>query len=128
MTAIPIAAPVEDITLTSVLLAELAALRDRLNRITERLSTFEAISIDEPRPVPPRIAIRSQRMARGWSQTGLIARLRAAAAQQGYRIPSDPSMKTMLSKWENGHNYPGSFYADLLGQVFTTHPVPAVAE
>jgi hypothetical protein len=122
------ALPVDDTTLTSVLLAELMALRERLNQITERLSTFETISIDERRPIPPRIAIRSQRMARGWSQAGLIARLRAAAAQRGNRIPSDASMKTMVSKWENGRNYPGSFYADLLGQVFTTHPLPVVAE
>ncbi len=53
-------------------------------------------------------------MARGWSQARAIAELQRHAQQQELRLPAFSSMKTELSRWENGHRTPDAFYRRLL--------------
>ena len=43
---------------------------------------------------------------RGWSQPQLIMRLVKAAAAEGEQLPSAVSLKSMLSRWENGKAHP----------------------
>jgi tetratricopeptide (TPR) repeat protein len=48
------------------------------------------------------------------SQYKLYSALQKHAAAQGEAIPPWPSMKTRISKWENGHDTPGDFYMPML--------------
>ncbi|PPJ22954.1 hypothetical protein C5E45_15335 [Nocardia nova] len=61
--------------------------------------------------------IRAARTRRGWSQAQLIAALRAHASQQGIALMSPHSLRTALSRWENGRHMPDNLYARLLRQV-----------
>lgn len=70
-------------------------------------------------------ALRQARRAmgrHGWSQLQLIGVLRQIASQYGQQLPSDASMKTMLSKWENGHRTPDDCYGWLLCQALRSTP------
>lgn len=58
------------------------------------------------------------RQRKGWSQRTLFARLDEQARREGSRIASWASMKTRISKWENGHVVPDEFYRGLLARVF----------
>ena len=42
------------------------------------------------------------RAAMGWKQSRLLVALEATAHQLGLDLPPRPSLKTMVSKWENG--------------------------
>lgn len=61
--------------------------------------------------------LQEVRNARGWSQTKLVSLLRAQARAEKAKIPSDATMKTMVSRWENGHVIPDPFYRGLLRKV-----------
>jgi len=126
------------------LLVELANLRDVLTGITDRLRDVE-VHVDElTLPVPasllsvPAISdlarfrfgagsgrvvqLRELRLSRGWTQSGLIHRLRCLAAQEGVAVPEADTLKTMLSRWENGRCSVGQFYLALFGRLFEQHP------
>ena len=130
------------------LLVELANLRDALTGITDRLRDVE-VHVDElTLPVPasllsvPAISdlarfrfgagsgrvvqLRELRLSRGWTQSGLIHRLRCLAAQEGVAVPEADTLKTMVSRWENGGRV-GQFYLALFGRLFEQHPA-TVAE
>jgi hypothetical protein len=68
------------------------------------------------------IPLKLLRLSRGWTQRGLIRRMRALAAQQGVRLPDEHSFKTMLSRWENGRRAVSPFYLELFGRLFQQHP------
>ena len=58
------------------------------------------------------------RADRGWSQTQLIAALVSRAREEGVALPGLPSLKAMVSRWENGKTRPDVLYARLLRQVY----------
>lgn len=61
---------------------------------------------------------KRMRCERGWSQRDVLRRLAVVARRQGVELPSDESVKKQLSRWENGHSRPTSFYYALLAEVF----------
>lgn len=61
--------------------------------------------------------LQAARKDRGWSQTKLISLMRARARAGGDELPSDDNLKTMLSRWENGHVAPNALYSRLLREV-----------
>lgn len=62
--------------------------------------------------------IRSARRERGWSQIQLIAELERVAARGGTRLPSRETLKSRVSRWENGRARPDEFYRRLLREAF----------
>lgn len=76
----------------------------------------------EPAPsldaVPARTALRDARAARGWSQSGAAAALRALAESRGGPEASAASLKTQLSRWENGRSRPEPEYRALLAELY----------
>jgi tetratricopeptide (TPR) repeat protein len=62
--------------------------------------------------------LRAARQARGWSQARLQAALRGAAQEAGVRLPGEDSLKTQLSRWENGHKVPNDFYRQLFRSIY----------
>jgi transcriptional regulator with XRE-family HTH domain len=64
--------------------------------------------------------LRDARIGRGWSQSRAVSELRAHARTMGVTLPETASMKTQLSRWENGHRAPDHFYRGLLEQIYET--------
>lgn len=62
--------------------------------------------------------LKAVRQQRGWSQARTIAALQAQARAAGVEVPGAASLKTQMSRWENGHRSPNAFYRRLLEQVF----------
>jgi len=62
--------------------------------------------------------LRAARQTRGWSQARLQAALRGAAQEAGVRLPGEDSLKTQLSRWENGHKVPNDFYRQLFRSIY----------
>jgi transcriptional regulator with XRE-family HTH domain len=67
--------------------------------------------------------LRRARQQCGWSQARLIYALQREARLAGIRIASAASLKTQLSRWENGHCVPDAVYRTLLCQVYGASPV-----
>lgn len=51
-----------------------------------------------------RTRLQAVRLALGYSQDDTLRRLRALAQRRGLAIASLSSLRTMLSRWENGHD------------------------
>lgn len=66
----------------------------------------------------PAGALREARAARGWSQSGAARALRALAEERGGPDASAASLKTQLSRWENGHARPDPEYRALLAELY----------
>lgn len=62
--------------------------------------------------------IRNAREDRGWSQTRLIGELERIAARRGQALPSRETLKSRVSRWENGRARPDDFYRRLLREAF----------
>src|SRR6476659_2918325 len=62
--------------------------------------------------------IRTARRDRDWSQTRLIAELQRVALRRGIALPSLETLKSRVSRWENGHSVPDEFYRQLLREAF----------
>ena len=62
--------------------------------------------------------LKRARAERGWSQSRLIAAMEAEARRMQRSIAEPSSLKTQLSRWENGHHTPDAFYQELLGRVY----------
>jgi transcriptional regulator with XRE-family HTH domain len=58
--------------------------------------------------------IQEARRSRGWSQTRLIAEMERVALRRGTTLPSRETLKSRVSRWENGHAKPDDFYRQLL--------------
>src|ERR1700712_4424788 len=58
--------------------------------------------------------IRAARMDRNWSQTRLIAELERVGLRHGVNLPGRETLKSRVSRWENGHAKPDEFYRQLL--------------
>ncbi len=75
----------------------------------------------EPTPAPSapvRTALRAARTDRGWSQTDAAARLHDLARRRGGAGSSAASLKTQLSRWENGHALPDPASRQLLVELY----------
>jgi hypothetical protein len=66
--------------------------------------------------------LQAARHARGWSQSRAIWELTRLAQHKRVKIASETSLKTLLSRWENGHAAPERFYQDLLCIVYKAAP------
>ena len=62
--------------------------------------------------------LRAARLARGWTQERVVAELLRVAACRHVSIASRASLKTLLSRWENGRQVPDAVYRGLLREVF----------
>jgi transcriptional regulator with XRE-family HTH domain len=67
--------------------------------------------------------LKAVRQARGWSQLRLITELEQVSAARGIRPPTRASLKTQVSRWENGHVEPDDLYSSLLAEIYATTPV-----
>ena len=77
-----------------------------------------------PGPSTTGAAIRQARRAKGWSQDFLARRIADERQAAGESVDQQ-SIKTQLSRWENGHVEPDRFTRQLLAAVFST-PVEAL--
>ncbi|MGY2876464.1 transcriptional regulator with XRE-family HTH domain [Marmoricola sp. URHA0025 HA25] len=66
--------------------------------------------------------LKASRQARGWSQLHLVAELERACTARGIGPPTRASLKTQVSRWENGHIEPDDLYSSLLAEVYGTTP------
>ena len=64
------------------------------------------------------IGLRAARVAQGWSQSDAARALARAAADRGMRVAVPASLKTQLSRWENGHAVPEAPYRILLAELY----------
>lgn len=69
----------------------------------------------------PRTRLKAVRLALGYSQDETIRRLTRRAADRGRGIATVASLRTMLSRWENGHDevsdlYYQSLFRDIYGR------------
>lgn len=62
--------------------------------------------------------LQAARASRGWSQGRLVHELVARGAAEGVALPARDSLKSQVSRWENGHVVPEAQYRRLLRQVY----------
>lgn len=62
--------------------------------------------------------LAAARRAMGWSQAEAAQQLAVAAAEHGLAAASPASLKTQLSRWENGHTAPDDQYRGLLAGLY----------
>ncbi len=62
--------------------------------------------------------LRAARAARGWSQAEAARELGALAHRHGVPVATPASLKTQLSRWENGHATPDAPYRALLAELY----------
>jgi transcriptional regulator with XRE-family HTH domain len=62
--------------------------------------------------------LRAAREARGWSQARLVFELHHYGVARGLHLPGPESLKTELSRWENGHKKPDATYRRLFREIF----------
>jgi transcriptional regulator with XRE-family HTH domain len=65
-----------------------------------------------------RSRLREARVSRGWSQGRVLYELEQAAKARGMPIAVRSSLKTQLSRWENGHRAPDPLYQQLLCTIY----------
>jgi len=66
--------------------------------------------------------LQAARLEIGWKQTQTIHALRQAANDESVSIATIRSLKTMLSRWENGHDYPDAVGQRLLCRIYGRTP------
>jgi transcriptional regulator with XRE-family HTH domain len=69
-----------------------------------------------------RSALRAARVERGWSQAEAARALRELAGRRAGPEASAASLKTQLSRWENGHSRPEPEYRTLLSELYGRPP------
>ena len=69
-----------------------------------------------------RSALRAARAERGWSQAGAARALRELAGRRAGPDASAASLKTQISRWENGHALPEPEYRALLSELYGRPP------
>ena len=62
--------------------------------------------------------LRAARRARGWSQSEAARELARLARTSGAPVAAATSLKTLLSRWENGHAVPEPQYRTLLAELY----------
>jgi transcriptional regulator with XRE-family HTH domain len=76
-------------------------------------------SVTDPRLRSP---LRAAREAAGLSQSGAARHLAALAQTRGAPVAGVVSLKTQLSRWENGHSVPEPHYQELLAELYGRSP------
>jgi tetratricopeptide (TPR) repeat protein len=66
----------------------------------------------------PATALRAARLGLGWKQSKTINALTTQARRDGVGIAAPASLKTMLSRWENGKGQPDAVYQRLFCEVY----------
>ena len=66
----------------------------------------------------PQSVLRAARAAQGWSQNDAARALAELAHIRGVDVASPASLKTQLSRWENGHATPEAPYRALLAELY----------
>src|SRR3954451_15427070 len=66
--------------------------------------------------------LKAARRARGWAQMRLLSELQRVAKFRDVALPSRNSLKTEVSRWENGHVTPTEPYVALLAEVYELNP------
>lgn len=96
-----------------------------LRRGTDRIGRVHAPPPSTDRPSPARpgtgAALRSARDRRGWSQSEAARALAALVAGSGGTARA-ASLKTQLSRWENGHSVPDAAHRALLAELYDSTP------
>ncbi|OLM33304.1 hypothetical protein Ae717Ps2_4200 [Pseudonocardia sp. Ae717_Ps2] len=91
-----------------------------LRRGTDRIGRVHAPPLPSDRPgAGP--ALRAARDRRGWSQSEAARALAALVAGSGGTARA-ASLKTQLSRWENGHAVPDAAHRSLLAELYETTP------
>jgi transcriptional regulator with XRE-family HTH domain len=70
----------------------------------------------------PVVGLRAARTARGWSQSQAARALAALAQERDADVAAPASLKTQLSRWENGHAAPDRTYRELLAELYRRAP------
>ena len=79
-------------------------------------------SPSEGRRLPPMTTpLQAARRARGWSQVRAVSELMRLARWKEIEVASAASLKTQLSRWENGHVTP-DYYQELLCELYGSTP------
>ena len=68
--------------------------------------------------VAARTRLQAARLERNWKQSHVLAELRRLAQRYRFPIAEGASLKTMLSRWENGHSGVGSDYRRLFCGIY----------
>ena len=68
--------------------------------------------------VAARTRLQAARLERNWKQSHVLAELRRLAQRYRFPIAEGASLKTMLSRWENGHSGIGVDYRRLLCEIY----------
>jgi transcriptional regulator with XRE-family HTH domain len=66
--------------------------------------------------------LRAARTARGWSQSDAARELAALGRVRGLPTAAPASLKSLLSRWENGHAVPEPQYRSLLEELYDRAP------
>lgn len=66
--------------------------------------------------------LKAAREARQWSQLRLLSELLKRGRERGLSMPNRESLKTAISRWENGHHVPHEPYAEILAEIYETTP------
>jgi tetratricopeptide (TPR) repeat protein len=66
----------------------------------------------------PATALQGARLTLGWKQSRVLVALSALAERDKIGIAAPHSLKTMLSRWENGNGHPDQLYQRLLCEVY----------
>ncbi|GII24639.1 helix-turn-helix domain-containing protein [Planosporangium mesophilum] len=66
--------------------------------------------------------LQAARLELGWKQTQTIRALQQAAVDLGVTIAEERSLKTMLSRWENGHGQIDAVYQRLFCRIYGRDP------
>jgi transcriptional regulator with XRE-family HTH domain len=66
--------------------------------------------------------LKTVRQARGWSQSRLVLELERLGEARGVGVATRASLKTAVSRWENGHVTPDPVYSGLLAEIYATSP------
>ncbi|WP_433275486.1 helix-turn-helix domain-containing protein [Pseudonocardia xinjiangensis] len=67
-------------------------------------------------------SLRSARAALSWSQADAARQLAALGRATGTPVAAAASLKTLLSRWENGHALPEPHYRSLLAELYGRSP------
>src|SRR6476660_2854452 len=67
--------------------------------------------------------LQQARVDRGWTQSRTIAAIESEARALGHSVPGRASLKTQLSRWENGHKSPDELYRLLLQRIYGMNAV-----
>ncbi|MEP7036004.1 MAG: hypothetical protein ABI934_10485, partial [Actinomycetota bacterium] len=68
--------------------------------------------------LPMNSRLRQARAGRGWSQTRLIHAMQQQAVALDIRLATPASLKTQISRWENGHCQPDEVYRQVFRALY----------